>query len=112
MIVPEQLRRDVATLTGWIRHVGTALVAITGLMVLVVIGVGFALWGVKIALGNQDDARERDHCTIELTASANADLFDALVELDRSGDISDRSSRELSAQAEALDEIDTRCEDP
>lgn len=112
MIVPEQLRRDVAALTGWIRHVGVALLAITGLMVLVIIGVSVALWGVRTALDNQNDARARDHCTIELTASANADLFDALVELDRDGDISDRSSQKLSAQAEALDEIDTRCEDP
>lgn len=115
-MMPEQLRRDVGALTGWTRHVGIALIAITGLLVLVTFGVVVALIGVRTALDNQqttidnqDTARDRDRCTIELIAGANADLFDALVELDRDGNISDQSSQALAEQAETLDNINEHC---
>lgn len=108
-VVPEQLRRDVGVLTGWIRHVGTVLIVIVALNAVVVAGVMVSLVGVRAALDNQDASRERDRCTITVIADATADLFTALVELDRDGDISDGSSRALVMQARDLNHIDDKC---
>lgn len=101
---------DLRALSAWSRFIGKALFALAVLNLILLGAMIGGLIALEGAINSQGEDRDRDHCVTSTYAPAFRDLFVALVELDRDGNVSDTSSQALVERAEELRTVPERCE--